>query len=230
VSQTWRDVVDGLRFIRAHPLVRGVMIGLAGGLLGGGSIVPLGAVFAKDVLESDASAVGFLTTALGVGCAVGVVTLLAIQRKVPRQAVFSVAVVAVGCALMFVAWVSTLALAIVTIAVVGAGAGVAYVTGFTLLQECVSDEMRGRTFATLYTLVRVCLLLSLTLGPFVALGLGSLSDHLLDGRIDIWSGTLSLQGVQLALFAGGIVTVFSGIAARRRMRRELDAGIGKAAA
>ena len=31
-SQTWRDIVDGLQFIRSNPLVRGVMIGLAGGL------------------------------------------------------------------------------------------------------------------------------------------------------------------------------------------------------
>jgi hypothetical protein len=40
---------DGLRFIR-NPLVRGVMIGLAGGLIGGGAIAPLGATVATDTL------------------------------------------------------------------------------------------------------------------------------------------------------------------------------------
>ena len=59
-SQTWRDIVDGLRFIRSNPLVRGVMIGLAGGLIGGGMIVPLGALFARDVLGGGASAFGLL--------------------------------------------------------------------------------------------------------------------------------------------------------------------------
>ena len=32
-------------------------------------------------------------------------------------------------------------------------AGTAYVTGFTVLQETVDDELRGRTFATLYTVI-----------------------------------------------------------------------------
>ena len=105
---------------------------------------------------------------------------------------------------------------------VGAGAGCAYVTGFTLLQEVVTDEMRGRTFATLYTLVRVCLLLSLTIGPFIALALGSIADHTLDGELNVASGSLSLQGSRLALIAGGILTLVSGLAARRRMRREFD--------
>ena len=38
----------------------------------------------------------------------------------------------------------------------------ASVVGFTLLQENVSDELRGRVFATLYTVVRLCLLAALT--------------------------------------------------------------------
>ena len=65
---------------------------------------------------------------------------------------------------------SSLPLAFLLVAAAGACAGCAYVTGFTLLQEGVSDDMRGRTFATLYTVVRLCLLLSLTLGPFVPRG------------------------------------------------------------
>ena len=51
---------------------------------------------------------------------------------------------------------------------VGACAGTTYVTGFTVLQESVSDELRGRTFATLYTVVRLCLLISLTISPLWA--------------------------------------------------------------
>ena len=44
------------------------------------------------------------------------------------------------------------------IGLVGACAGTSYVTGFTVLQESVHDELRGRTFATLYTVIRLCLL------------------------------------------------------------------------
>ena len=88
-----------------------------------------------------------------------------------------------------------------------------------VLAVLLNGEMRGRTFATLYTVVRVCLLLSLTLGPFVASGLGALSDRFFNGELSIGSATLSLPGVRLALWAGGGLTVLSGIAARRRMRK-----------
>ena len=50
----------------------------------------------------------------------------------------------------------------------GACAGTSYVTGFTVLQETVNDELRGRTFATLYTVIRLCLLVSLVLSPLWA--------------------------------------------------------------
>jgi dTMP kinase len=218
-KQTWRDIVDGLQFIRSNAVVRGVMIGLAGGLIGGGSIVPLGAIFAKDVLKADDSAFGFLTASLGIGAAIGVVTLLWLQRRLPREAVFTSGVIVTGIAIGVLAWVSTLAFAILLVAFFGAAAGCAYVTGFTLLQESVADEMRGRILSTLYTVVRVCLLLSLTLGPFVSSGLGALADRFFNGELSIGSATLSLPGVRLALWAGGGLTVLSGLAARRRMRK-----------
>ena len=92
IAQTLRDIVDGLKFIRSNPLVRGVMIGLAGGLIGGGAIVPLGPVLANAVLGGGSGAFGLLMTALGLGAAIGVVTLLVFQRrrKLPREQVFTV--------------------------------------------------------------------------------------------------------------------------------------------
>jgi MFS family permease len=219
VSQTWSDVVDGLKFIRANALVRGVMIGLAGGLLGGGAIVPLGAIFANKVLHADPSAFGFLTTALGVGAAIGVVTLLWLQRRLPRGVVFTTSVMAVGAALIALAFSSTLAFGILLVGLVGAGAGAAYVTGFTLLQESVADEMRGRMFATLYTLVRLCLLLSLTIAPFVADRFDELSRDVTNREVTVGTAHLALPGVRLALLAGGVLTIASGLGARQRMRK-----------
>lgn len=218
-SQTWRDIKAGLGFIRSNPLVRGVMIGLAGGLIGGGAIVPLGPTVAREVLNGGPAAFGLLMTALGVGAAIGVVTLLWLQRRLPRQAVFTIAVVATGGSIIAVASMASLGPAFVLVALLGASAGCAYVTGFTLLQESVSDDMRGRTFATLYTIVRVCLLLSLTIAPFVAGALNAISQHAVDGSADIGGFHISLPGVRLALWFGGGVTVLSGLAARRRMRR-----------
>ena len=50
----------------------------------------------------------------------------------------------------------------------GAFCGVAWVSGYTLLQENVVDEFRGRTFASLTTLARTVLFLSLALFPALA--------------------------------------------------------------
>lgn len=224
-SQTRHDIVDGLKFVRSNPLVRGVMIGLAGGLIGGGMIIPLGPLFAHDVLGGGNSTFGILMIAFGVGAAIGVVTLLMAQRRVPRQAVFTVAVVATGSAMIGTGAVSSLTPAVFLVALLGAGAGCAYITGFTVLQESVSDDMRGRTFSTLYTVVRLCLLLSLTLGPFVSSALGSISKAITDGSVKVGTAHLSLPGPRLALWFGGLVTVLSGAGARRRMRmaRRADA-------
>jgi len=195
------------------------MIGLAGGLIGGGAIVPLGPTVAKKVLHGGNPAFGLLMTALGVGAAIGVVTLLWLQRRLPRQAVFRVAVIMTGASIITVASMSSLLPAFGLVALLGASAGCAYVTGFTILQESVSDDMRGRTFSTLYTIVRVCLLLSLTLAPFIAGALNVISQHAVNGHAHVGGFHIALPGVRLALWLGGAVTVLSGLAAQRRMRR-----------
>src|SRR5207253_922598 len=102
--------------------------GLAGGLLGGGAIVPLGTLFNKQVLNGSDSGYGFLTTALGVGAALGVVTLLWLQKRLPRAAVFTAAVIGTGVSIVLIALVSALGPAILLVGLVGAGAGCAYVT------------------------------------------------------------------------------------------------------
>jgi dTMP kinase len=229
-GSTYRDIVEGVRFIRSDPLVRGVMIGLAGGLLGGGSIIPLGALLSTQVLGDVTGGFGLLTTALGVGAALGVLTLLWLQRRLPRATVFTVAVIACGASIIAAASVSSLPPAMLAAAAIGATAGTGYVTGFTVLQENVADEMRGRIFATLYTVVRLCLLLSLTISPFLANLLGNISKHLSHGSITIGTVHIALPGVRLALWAGGLLTVLSGLAARVLMRRLRKTGVDGAPA
>ena len=123
-------------------------------------------------------------TALGMGAATGVITLLAFQRLLPRQTVFVVAVVVTGASIIAVASMSSLFPGFVLVGLLGAGAGCGYVSGFTLLQESVADDMRGRTFGTLYTIVRLCLLISLTIWPFIAGALNAIFEHAVDGRVD----------------------------------------------
>ena len=111
---TYRDIIDGLRFIRTDPLVRGVMIGLAGGLLGGGSIIPLGSLLSTQVLGGGESSVRTLDHRAR--CRRGrseCSRLLWLQRRLPRATVFTFAVVACGVSIIVAASVSSLAPAMV---------------------------------------------------------------------------------------------------------------------
>ena len=145
------------------------MIGLGVGLIGGGAMIPLGPAFAKQVLGGGSAAFGVLMTALGVGAAIGVVTLLWLQgRLAARDGVRRSRSSGPACSSSWPRRCRRSRPPRCSIGGVGACAGTSYVTGFTVLQENVRDELRGRTFATLYTVVRLCLLISLTISPLWA--------------------------------------------------------------
>jgi len=220
-TETFRDIKEGLRFVSVHPLVRGVIIGLGIGLIGGGAMIPLGPSFAKEVLHGGSASFGVLMTALGSGAAFGVVSLLVFQQRLPRVPVFCGAVIGTGGFLVLAASFSTLSLAAMMIGCVGACAGTTYVTGFTVLQENVVDELRGRTFATLYTVIRLCLLISLTISPLWADFWDWVTSNLFTNQtIDIGPYLYALPGVRIALWGGGLITLGAGLVARASVRKQ----------
>ena len=98
----------------------------------------------------------------------------------------------------------------------GVAAGSVYVLGFTILQMNVSDELRGRIFATMFTLVRFCLLLALTVAPILS--------QVLDGFSGRWFHRkvlgVSVPGVRLTLWLGGLIIMGAGALAARSLRAE----------
>ena len=151
--------------------------------------------------------------------AIGVFGLLAFQKRLPRDTVFEWSIIGAGICLAGAAAFNEGGLAAVMIAGVGACAGAAYVTGFTVLQETVTDELRGRTFATLYAVVRLCLLLSLTVSPLFA----DLYEWLFslaagEPRITLGGFNYGFPGVRLALWGGAVLTIASGLYARHELK------------
>jgi dTMP kinase len=182
-TQTWRELVEGLRFIRDNETVRSVMLGMGVGLIGCGSVVPLGPIYASEVLGSGSAGFGLLMTGLGVGAAIGVLALSVVARRLPADLVFVTALFGVGIGLILATSTSSLTLAVIMAGVFGMFAGICYVSGFTVIQERVDDALRGRMFATLYTIIRFCLLLSLAASPWLASLLDSISGALFDERV-----------------------------------------------
>jgi dTMP kinase len=184
-------------------------------------------VFSTDVLGAGAAGYGLFTTALGFGVAAGVVAVSALQKRVPRTTVFTGALFCAGISLFLAATASTLPAAVAFVFLMGVSVGPVYVLGFVLLQEEVPDEMRGRVFSSLNTLVRLCVLISMVAGPLLAALLGQLSEALVDGQVDLRAGTLELPGVRLALWLAALIIVAAGIAAMASLRsgqREQRAG------
>ncbi len=213
-----RDMREGLSVIRHSPLIRSVMVAIATGLIGGGMLVPLGPRFAKETLGGGSAAFGLLLTALGGGMAAGIVGLSILQRRLPHQRVFVGAVVGAGLSIIVGASMSDLPTALFFVTLLGVFAGAIYVLGFTILQTNVEDEVRGRIFAVLNTLVRFCLLLAFAIAPFLSSLLDSISNRLVDRHVDLFGVGISVPGTRLTLWLGGLIILGAGALALVSMK------------
>jgi len=218
LGRALRDIREGFQFIRSNSVVQAVLIGLACGIGGGGTVVPLGPVFSNVVLHSGSSGFGVLLTAFGVGVAVGVIGVGLVQKRLPHGGVFLASVLAGGALLIVAASMSELALASLCIAGFGVCAGSVYVLGFSMLQSEVDDDLRGRIFATLYTSTRLCLFLALVVAPFLSTVLDDASRSLFGRQIHLANVTVHLPGVRLTLWLGGLIILGSGVLVRRGLR------------
>ena len=213
-----REAREGLSAIGHSRLIRSVMLALATGLVGGGMLVPLGPRFASETLGGGSAAFGLLLTALGGGMAAGIIGLSILQAKLPHQRVFVWSVFGAGLSIVAGASMSDLPTALFFVAFLGVFAGAIYVLGFTILQTNVEDEMRGRIFAALYTLVRFCLLLAFAIAPFLSSLLDSISHRLVDRKIELFEIGISVPGTRLTLWLGGLIILGAGAVALVSMR------------
>jgi MFS family permease len=222
-GQAFRELKEGWSYIFINPVVRAVNVGLATGLIGGGMLVPLGPLFATQVLHAGTAGFGLFIFALGCGVAVGVVLLSVFQRHIPKARVFAGSVFTAGISLIVAASMSALGPAALFVAILGVCAGSVYVLGFTLLHESVDDELRGRIFSALYTLVRFCVLLAFAVGPFLADLLDRFSRNVLDGDITVLGVTIAVPGVRLTLWLAGLIIMGAGVLAWMSLRAGREA-------
>jgi dTMP kinase len=219
--QTMRDIREGFTFIWDNPVVRAVNIGLAAGLLGGAMLVPLGPAFAKLVI-GDTDAFSLYIAALGFGVAAGVGLLTWLQARLPKIRVFVLVLFLSGISISFGVSMSTFWLSAIGVFGLGLGAGAVYVLGFTLLQENTDDELRGRTFSTFLTLVRLCVLGAMVLGPTVSALLDPAMRHWISGRdalgvpaVHLFGVDYALPGVRITLWLGALLILLAAVLSAR---------------
>lgn len=217
LAATVRELKEGWSYIFLNHTVRAVNVGIATGLIGGGMLIPLGAVHSTEVLGAGAAGYGLFTTALGFGVATGAIAVSVLQRRLHKPRVFTGSLFVAGAAMFAAASSSSLPVAVVSVFVMGVFVGPVYVLGFVLLQEEVEDDLRGRVFSSLNTLVRLCVLLSMVAGPLVAAALGALAE-LWGGRLDVGPVDIAVPGVRLALWFGASIIVAAGFLALHSVR------------
>jgi dTMP kinase len=211
-SRMVRDIADGLRFLREDSIASAMTAGIVIAFASVGAVLAVGPIFVISTIGATQSGWGVVVVAFGIGMAIGMAGTNQVAKFFDRGATFVWALVAAAGALFVLASMPTLSLVSVVAVWLGAFCGLAWVSGYTLLQENVEDEYRGRTFASLTVLSRLGLFLSLTVFPILSSVYGAHEFHVGGQRFD-------LAGTRLALWTAGALALAAGLNTRRLLHR-----------
>ncbi len=159
-------LLGGFRAIAAAPALR-VVVGLTSAqTLVAGVFEVLLVVTAFRLLHAGSGAVGWLNAAVGIGGVLGVVAVAALAGRKRLAGDLGLGVLLWGVPLVFVAAWANLGFALLLFGVIGLGNTIVDVAGMTLLQRTTDDDVLGRVFGILESLV----LMTIAVGAVVAPG------------------------------------------------------------
>jgi dTMP kinase len=220
ISRVWRDTVDGIRFLREDSIASAMTGGIVVAFGAVGAVLAIGPVFVANTIHAGPTGWGVVVTAFGVGMGLGMATTNQAAKVLERDIVFVWSLVAASGVLFVLAGTPNLSWAAVFAVWLGAFCGLAWVSGYTLLQENVVDEFRGRTFGSLNTMSRMVLFLSLAAFPALAQAYDTFLDWSLK-RNDFFvlGQRFDVSGTRLALWTAGLVVVAAALNTRRLLKR-----------
>ncbi|MEV1070532.1 dTMP kinase [Micromonospora parva] len=204
-----RQFAEGWTYIGQTPLVRGLVLGIFGAFAGGGIVIGTAKFFAASLGAGDA-AFYLLFGAIFIGLAVGIGLGPMIVKEMSRRRWFGMSIVLASAAVMTLAFAIHLSMAIVGAVLVGAGAGMAFLAGTTLLGGEIKDEVRGRVFAVVQIGTRLVLILAIGLSSLLV-GVGG------SRKLTIADLGISVSSTRLLLLAAGAAGIFAGISAFGQM-------------
>ncbi len=207
------DLKEGFLFLKNNQKVRSMILNIGIAVLGGGSLYSLGVVFTDQVLKVGSGNFTFILTTFAVGSLTGGLSCNYFNKYISRKNLFASSILIFGLALVLFAVITYYEFAIFFSIIAGIALGSLSVIGYTSIQENVSDDIRGRVFTALETILRISLILSLGIS-------GAIAD-IIDKRSIMFGGfNFNLNGAQTTLFLGGIIVVFAGLFAFRNVRHK----------
>jgi dTMP kinase len=221
----WHTLVEGWKYVGQTPLIRGLVVGMLGAFAAGGAVVGLARTFVTDLGGGDPG-YGLLFGTVFLGLAAGMFLGPRLLPDFSRRRLFGLALGGAGLALAVLALIPNLVVAVLVTLVIGAFAGVSWVTGYTLLGLEVTDALRGRTFAFVQTMARVVLVLVLAVAPLLAAAIGRHKVEVTEAM------TLTYNGAAFVFLAAGLLAAGLGVVSFRHMddRRGVPLGTDLAAA
>jgi len=179
-----RETLDGFKVLVRDSRIA-VLVGLfAAQTFVDGALGVLTVILALDALDIGASGLGLLNSAIGVGGLLGAVAAAALIGRARLATDFGFGMLLWGLPLVLIALWLEPAFAAVAFVLVGIGNTIVDVTGDTLLQRGVPEELLARVFAIMESLM------------LLTIGLGSITAPLLAEALGVqWA--LAITGVLL---------------------------------
>jgi MFS family permease len=187
VVRPWHEYTEGLRYMRASPLILGIALLAVGWASGGGAAQILFSLFGELVFHRGPAGIGYLWASAGVGLLLGGGFAHWLGKRISFEGykrTVGICYVIHGGAYVVFSQMPSFALAVVFIALSRAAIAVSSVLNTSQLLRRVSDEFRGRVFATIETLSWSMMMLSM-------LGAGLASQRWSPRTIGAISGLLS---------------------------------------
>lgn len=204
-----RQFLDGWKYIGQTRLVRGLVLGILGSFAAGGIVVGTAQFYAQSLGGGNATFyLLFGLIFIGLGCGIGLGPWAI--GELSRRRWFGMSIMLAAGGVIVLALAVHLTVAVVGAVLVGAGAGMAFLSGVTLLGGEVGDEVRGRVFAFVHTSVRAVLMLAIALAG-VLVGAGG-SRVLGLGAVEI-----QISFTRVLLLVAGVFGILAGRLAFRQM-------------
>ncbi|MBS3941729.1 MAG: dTMP kinase [Actinobacteria bacterium] len=208
----WEELREGFAFIGRHPIIRALIVGIMVASAAAGAVISTGQFFAR-VLRSGSSGFGILVAVVGIGLVIGLVASAGLTTRVAPERLFAPGIGIAGGALVVAALMPTLPLAAGPAMIMGVGAGVSFIVGYTILQSRADDRIRGRTFGAMNSGVRFSIFASTTAAPFL---IGVI------GRERAFEG-YTIGGVRITLMAAGLLALGGAVLTGRSLHRAFAA-------
>jgi dTMP kinase len=183
---------------------------MLGAFLAAGAVIGLARTFVGDLGGGEA-AYGVLFGAVFTGLAAGIAFGPKVFAQFSRRRLFGASLTVAGAFLMALAAIPNLVLAVFITIILGAFSGICWVTGFTMLGMEVADDVRGRTFAFVQSLIRIVLVGVLAVAPIIAAAVG---QHTFEFK----NTQVSYNGAAVTIMIAGVIAVIIGLISYRQMK------------